>query len=133
MPAGYGFESYPQQKSPVAAQVGQQLQMSAQQAGPMGPPGLAGPMDDPAQMAAEPVFSPLPGQTTGNPVTRPELVVGGDSSTSAAVGQLLSRTAGGAGKTMQRTPPNVGQDELLLRSGFSPEELELFKQMGGVK
>lgn len=133
MPGGYGFEQYPQQQSPNAAQVGMQLQQSAQQqADPMAGTGdpMAGVMDNGTAMG----FSPLPSQSSGNPVTRPELTPGQpDTSTSAAVGELLTRTAGGAGKNRPLMPPGMGQDDLLLRAGFSPDELALYKQMGGAK
>lgn len=140
MPGGYGFEQYPQTKSPQAAQIGQQLQMQGQMQmqaqavppGAMAEPGMS--LGDPMADGAEMGFSPLPSQSSGNPVTRPELVPGQpDTSTSAAIGQLLSRTAGGAGKNRPLMPPSMGQDDLLLRAGFSPEELALYKEMGGIK
>lgn len=128
MAAGYGFESYGNvTKSEPANSVGARLMVQAQAIGPQGPQGQQPLFDNTVQS-----FGPLPSQSSGNPLSRPELQ-GGDSSIAVAVGQLLSRTGGGAGKNRPLLPANSTQDETLLNAGFSPEELQLYKEMGGIK
>lgn len=123
MAGGHGFEAYGSvTKSEPANSVGARLMVQASPPDAAMSPG----------MSPSPAVSDPQSQPTGNPTSRPELMPGADSSLAVAVGQLLSR-GGANGRNSPIMPAISTQDEMLLNAGFTPEELELYKQMGGVK